>query len=497
MIEEPMQPVALDDKEEEEEKEKEKGMITGAEVEVGVDLETTKKRKTRERDQEGEEEEKEKNFKIKNNSNTNDIAATTTRKSDDDSSLPSSHAVPALELPPFAQHSGNAVAPMVQPPLLLDQVQQLLAQQHLIQLQNIQQQFALQQQELVRNPPKDFVQAFQLLQHLQAQATYNFTASASANAAAVMMNPATSSAVVPSLLNPLSLAMNGGNINNDVTPLINKLKEYQKELEMKEKLLNEHTLYKHANKKLDNISIKSIMSQHLEGTVDRETGEEKKGDAEEAGIAPKARATRVETTKKRMPSLKEKGGTLTSKIAIREEGSRFVYGRTCGVQGCEVLCEKSRSLVGVVQQCCEMHKREDRFMLKGREGIFRWCFYCHRPQYIEEFSPSSKSICTEKFALRKERRKLASQKQKLLAEASKSQTAMHQQQVLETMQSNQSKASTKEKEKLPRTSEEIEAMQALCDIVADEERRENEEKESEEKKELSQKQPSEKDNREI
>ena len=75
---------------------------------------------------------------------------------------------------------------------------------------------------------------------------------------------------------------------------------------------------------------------------------------------------------------------------------------------------------------------------------------------------------------------MASQKQKLLAEASKSQTAMHQQQVLETMQSNQSKASTKEKEKLPRTSEEIEAMQALCDIVADEERRENEDKESEE-----------------
>jgi len=467
MIEEPMQPpVALD---KEEEKEEEKGAINGAEVEV--DLETTKKRKARERNQ---EEEKEKNFKIKNK-----------------------NAVPALELPPFAQHSENAVAPMVQPPLLLDQVQQLLAHQHMIQLQNIQQQFALQQQELVRNPPKDFVQAFQLLQHLQAQATYNFTASASANAAAVMMNPATSAAVVPSLLNPLSLAMNGGNINNDVTPLINELKEYQKELEMKEKLLNEHTSYKHANKKLDNISIKSIMSQHLEGTVDRETGEEKEGDAEEAGIAPKARATHVETTKKRTPRLKEKGGTLTSKIAIREEGSRFVYGRTCGVQGCEVLCEKSRSLVGVVQQCCEMHKREDGFMLKGREGIFRWCFYCHRPQYIEEFSPSSKSICTEKFALRKERRKLASQKQKLLAAAAKSQTAMLQQQVLETMQSNQSKASTKEKEKLPRTSEEKEAIQALCDIVADEERRENEEKESEEKKELSQKQPSEKDNREI
>ena len=488
-----MQPVALD---KEEEEEKEKGAITGTEVEV--DLETTKKRKTRERDQEGEEEE-EKKIKIKNNSNTNDITATTTRKSDDDSSLPSSHAVPALELPPFAQHSGNAVAPMVQPPLLLDQVQQLLAHQHLIQLQNIQQQFALQRQELVRNPPKDFVQAFQLLQHLQAQATYNFnlTASASANAGAVMMNPATSAAVVPSLLDPLSLAMNGGNINNDVTPLINELKEYQKELEMKEKLLNEHMLYKHANKKLDNISIKSIMSQHLEGTVDRETGGEKEGDAEEAGIAPKARATRVETTKKRTPSLKEKGGTLMSKIAIRKEGSRFVYGRTCGVQGCEVLCEKSRSLVGVVQQCCEMHKREDGFVLKGREGIFRWCFYCHRPQHIEEFSPSSKSICTEKFALRKERRKLASQKQKLSAEASKSQTAMHQQLVLKTMQSNQSKASTKEKEKLPRTSEEIEAMQALCDIVADEGRRENEEKESEEKKELSQKQLSEKDNREI
>ena len=60
---------------------------------------------------------------------------------------------------------------------------------------------------------------------------------------------------------------------------------------------------------------------------------------------------------------------------------------------------------------CEMHKRKDAFLLKGRgeDMKFRWCFYCHRPQKIEEFSPSSRSICKEKFALRKQRRKVKSE----------------------------------------------------------------------------------------
>ena len=418
------------------------------------------------------------------------------------------------------------VAPIAVPQLTLDQIQQLLAQQQLKQMQNLQQQFVLQQQELMRNPPKDFMSALQFLQQQQVQAMYNFNNSgANAASAAVMLNQATSGSLPPSLLNSLSSAMNGGNIgNNALAPLIQEelqlklkqqqMKEYRKELKKKEKLLEKQKKYPYANE-----SFKSIMSQQLEGSMDQQMEEDEEGDEERARatvsvnrqnddsgrIAPKAGASGIgvptqsaaTTTTTITPSLKEQREILNAKNANHKEASQFVSGRACGVQGCELLCEKSRSLVGVVQQCCEMHKREDSFNLKEREGVFRWCFYCHRPQKIEEFSSSSKSICKEKFALRKQRRKLASQKQKLLAEASKTQIAMQQyvtvehlqqqqqqqqQQLIEMMQSKQAKSkSSKKKEKRPRTSEEKEAMRALCDILADEERRESEEKQRAEK----------------
>ena len=419
------------------------------------------------------------------------------------------------------------VAPIAVPQLTLDQIQQLLAQQQLMQMQNLQQQFVLQQQELMRNPPKDFMSALQFLQQQQVQAMYNFNNSgANAASAAVMLNQATSGSLPPFLLNSLSSAMNGGNIgNNALAPLIQEelqlklkqqqMKEYRKELKKKEKLLEKQKKYPYANKQLENISFKSIMSQQLEGSMDQQMEEDEEGDEERARatvsvqrqsddsgrIAPKAGASGIgvptqsaaTTTTTITPSLKEQREILNAKNANHKEASQFVSGRACGVQGCELLCEKSRSLVGVVQQCCEMHKREDSFNLKEREGVFRWCFYCHRPQKIEEFSPSSKSICREKFALRKQRRKLASQKQKLLAEASKTQIAMQQyvtvehlqqqqEQLIEMMQSKQAKSkSSKKKEKRPRTSEEKEAMRALCDILADEERRESEEKQRAEK----------------
>ncbi|CAL6325872.1 unnamed protein product [Bathycoccus prasinos] len=409
------------------------------------------------------------------------------------------------------------VAPIAVPQLTLDQIQQLLAQQ----------QFVLQQQELMRNPPKDFMSALQFLQQQQVQAMYNFNNSgANAASAAVMLNQATSGSLPPFLLNSLSSAMNGGNIgNNALAPLIQEelqlklkqqqMKEYRKELKKKEKLLEKQKKYPYANKQLENISFKSIMSQQLEGSMDQQMEEDEEGDEERARatvsvqrqsddsgrIAPKAGASGIgvptqsaaTTTTTITPSLKEQREILNAKNANHKEASQFVSGRACGVQGCELLCEKSRSLVGAVQQCCEMHKREDSFNLKEREGVFRWCFYCHRPQKIEEFSSSGKSICREKFALRKQRRKLASQKQKLLAEASKTQIAMQQyvtvehlqqqqQQLIEMMQLKQAKSkSSKKKEKRPRTSEEKEAMRALCDILADEERRESEEKQRAEK----------------
>ena len=367
----------------------------------------------------------------------------------------------------FGQNADSPV-PIAHPFLTIEQIQQLLTQQQLLQMQQLQQRFALQQQELVKNPPKDFMQAFQFLQ--QQQVAFNFNSNATTAVPPVLMNLAAPVKLPPNLLNPLSLAMNGSKLSQN------------------------------AMKQSDNISFKSIMSQQLEGSIDQQT-EDEEGEAfsfqqqsEDGGlIAPKPGASGVgaPTT----DTLKQQRESGNAKNTHRKIGSQSVLRRPCDVVGCEVLCEKSRSLVGAVEQCCEMHKREDSFKLKGVEGVFRWCFYCHKPQNIEDFSSVSKSICTEKFLLRKQRRKLASQKQKLLlTEASKAQMETeryvtmehHQQQPFARKQEKKAKAKSssggsKKKEKQMRMSKEKQAMLALCDIVAEEERKEVEGKQCIEK----------------
>ena len=366
----------------------------------------------------------------------------------------------------FGQNADSPV-PIAHPFLTIEQIQQLLTQQQLLQMQQLQQRFALQQQELVKNPPKDFMQAFQFLQ--QQQVAFNFNSNATTAVPPVLMNLAAPVKLPPNLLNPLSLAMNGSKLSQN------------------------------AMKQSDNISFKSIMSQQLEGSIDQQT-EDEEGDfsfqqqSEDGGlIAPKPGASGVgaPTT----DTLKQQRESGNAKNTHRKIGSQSVLRRPCDVVGCEVLCEKSRSLVGAVEQCCEMHKREDSFKLKGVEGVFRWCFYCHKPQNIEDFSSVSKSICTEKFLLRKQRRKLASQKQKLLlTEASKAQMETeryvtmehHQQQPFARKQEKKAKAKSssggsKKKEKQMRMSKEKRAMLALCDIVAEEERKEVEGKQCIEK----------------
>ena len=311
------------------------------------------------------------------------------------------------------------------------------------------------------------MQAFQFLQ--QQQVAFNFNSNATTAVPPVLMNLAAPVKLPPNLLNPLSLAMNGSKLSQN------------------------------AMKQSDNISFKSIMSQQLEGSIDQQT-EDEEGDfsfqqqSEDGGlIAPKPGASGVgaPTT----DTLKQQRESGNAKNTHRKIGSQSVLRRPCDVVGCEVLCEKSRSLVGAVEQCCEMHKREDSFKLKGVEGVFRWCFYCHKPQNIEDFSSVSKSICTEKFLLRKQRRKLASQKQKLLlTEASKAQMETeryvtmehHQQQPFARKQEKKAKAKSssggsKKKEKQMRMSKEKRAMLALCDIVAEEERKEVEGKQCIEK----------------
>ena len=203
---------------------------------------------------------------------------------------------------------------------------------------------------------------------------YNFNNSgANAASAAVMLNQATSGSLPPSLLNSLSSAMNGGNTgNNALAPLIQEelqlklkqqqMKEYRKELKKKEKLLEKQKKYPCANKQLENISFKSIMSQQLEGSMDHQMEEDEEGDEERAratvsvqrqsddsGIAPKAGASGIgvptqsgaTTTTTTTPNLKEQREILNAKNANHKEASQFVSGRACGVQGCELLCEKS------------------------------------------------------------------------------------------------------------------------------------------------------------
>ena len=372
--------------------------------------------------------------------------------------------------PSFAfGQSADSPVPIAHPFLTIEQIQQLLTQQQLLQMQQLQQRFALQQQELLKNPPKDFTQTFQFLQ--QQQVAFNsFNSNATTAVPPVMMNLAAPVTLPPNLLNPLSLAMNGSKLSQN------------------------------AMKQSDNISFKSIMSQQFEGSIDQQT-EDEEGEAfsfqqqsEDGGLIaakPGASGVGAPTT----GTLKQQRESGNAKNTHRKIGSQLVLRRPCDVVGCEVLCEKSRSLVGAVEQCCEMHKREDSFMLKGVEGVFRWCFYCHKPQNIEDFSSCSKSICTEKFLLRKQRRKLASQKQKLLlTEASKTQMETeryvtmehHQQHPSAGKQEKKAKAKSssggsQKKEKLLRTSKEKQAMRALCDIVAEEERREVEGKQCIEK----------------
>ena len=150
---------------------------------------------------------------------------------------------------------------------------------------------------------------------------------------------------------------------------------------------------------------------------------------EETRKKKKQKETKSDERKER----KEKESSTTSTRTTANTSTATHSTRVCGVLsprtrrvcdcfGCEAICEKVRSVAAGGLHVCEMHKRKDTFLLKGKgeDMKFRWCFYCHRPQNIEEFSPSSRSICTEKFALRKQRRKVKSEsanKNKHLKEA--------------------------------------------------------------------------------
>ena len=97
--------------------------------------------------------------------------------------------------------------------------------------------------------------------------------------------------------------------------------------------------------------------------------------------------------------------------------------RVCQVDGCK---EKRSPHRGA--DLCEKHRHAESFVVQGvNEGHpLRWCFYCHRAHDLSAFTSASRSICYEKFALRRGRRKAAKQAQsevKLVDAASPSKDA--------------------------------------------------------------------------
>lgn len=387
--------------------------------------------------------------------------------------MPPLIAEPRAAAPPTtttAAATANALAVGLNlPQLTLEQIQQLLpqllAQQQVLQMQQLQQHFQQQQQQIL-SQPMDLALQLLLAQQQQQQAQ----AQPPTTTMTPMMNAASAAALL---------------LQRQQNELqAQQLKEYNKQLAKKQKQLKKN------DDKIENVSFKSIMSQQIEGE-------------------PQGRGTQSlqEVILKLQNAATEKGNDEKKKVqvkieskrntfgAYRKEGSRFVSGRPCGVIGCKVLCEKSRSLVGVVQQCCEMHKREEAFNLKGREGVYRWCFYCHKPQLLEDFSHVSKSICTDKFELRKERRKMATKNKNnsRMAESqmvSEAQLAM-QYATIEHMRKHYKPPSTTKTAAKPvakatnaaalkntkkpmadnNNDNDENAMRALCDIVEDEERR--------------------------
>lgn len=79
-------------------------------------------------------------------------------------------------------------------------------------------------------------------------------------------------------------------------------------------------------------------------------------------------------------------------------------GETCAVDGCSARRSEFRG-AGL----CEKHRHAKSFVISGANGgaPMRWCFYCHRAHDVGAFSSVSRSICHEKFTLRRERRKAA------------------------------------------------------------------------------------------
>jgi len=82
--------------------------------------------------------------------------------------------------------------------------------------------------------------------------------------------------------------------------------------------------------------------------------------------------------------------------------------RVCQVDGCK---EKRSPHRGA--DLCEKHRHAESFVVQGvNDGKpLRWCFYCHRAHDLSAFTSASRSICYEKFALRRGRRKAAKQAQ--------------------------------------------------------------------------------------
>ena len=102
-----------------------------------------------------------------------------------------------------------------------------------------------------------------------------------------------------------------------------------------------------------------------------------------------------------------KGGSVRGG-SLRGGRAAADLNRVCQVDGCK---EKRSPHRGA--DLCEKHRHAESFVVQGvNEGNpLRWCFYCHRAHDLSAFTSASRSICYEKFALRRGRRKAAKQAQ--------------------------------------------------------------------------------------
>jgi hypothetical protein len=74
-----------------------------------------------------------------------------------------------------------------------------------------------------------------------------------------------------------------------------------------------------------------------------------------------------------------------------------------GVKCCDVVgCSEPRTARG--RRICAVHWGAEELVLEGEATILRWCMHCYALHPLAAFSAVSRTICSEKYEFRKQRR---------------------------------------------------------------------------------------------